>query len=69
MKSVHELTQDELEELKSRWFSQHEDDGSLNEVMDIEEDIEISEEDVPMDVIIAYYEATLFSEDDFFCNL
>ena len=37
MKSVHDLNENELEELRSRWFSQHEDDGSLEEVMDMEE--------------------------------
>ena len=69
MKSVHELSQDELNELRSRWYSQHEDDGSLNEVMDIEDDVELSEEDIPMDIIVAYYEGTYFVEEDFFCNL
>ena len=67
MKSVHELTQDELEELRSRWYSQHEDDGSLEEVMDMEG--EINEEDIPMDIVVAYYEDTYFVEEDFFCNL
>ena len=33
MKTVHELSQDELEELRSRYYHQHLDDGSLNEVM------------------------------------
>ena len=69
MKSVHELTQDELEELRSRWYSQHEDDRSLNEVMDIEDDVELSEEDIPMDIVVAYYEGTYFVEEDFWCNL
>ena len=66
MKSVHELSQDELNELRSRWFSQHEDDGSLEEVMGRE--IE-DEEDIPMDIVVAYYEDTYFVEEDFFCNL
>ena len=67
MKSVHELKQDELEELRSRWYSQHEDDGSLEEVMDMEG--EINEEDIPMDIVKTYYEGTFFVEEDFFCNL
>ena len=67
MKSVHELKQDELEELRSRWYSQHEDEGSLEEVMDMEG--EINEEDIPMDIVVAYYEDTYFVEEDFFCNL
>jgi hypothetical protein len=69
MKTVHELNTNELEELKSRWYSQHEDDGSLNEVMDIDEDVEINEEDIPMELVKIYYEDTFFVEEDFFCNI
>ena len=67
MKSVHELSQDELNELRSCWSSQHEEDGSLEEVMDMEG--EINEEDIPMDIVKTYYEGTFFVEEDFFCNL
>jgi hypothetical protein len=66
MRNVNELTQEELEELRSRWYHQHLDDGSLDEVMGKE--IE-SEEEVPMDVVKMYYEDTFFVEEDFFCNL
>jgi hypothetical protein len=66
MRSVDELSQEELEELRSAWYSQHEDDGSLEEVMGREVD---GEEDVPMDVVKSYYEATLFVEEDFWYNL
>lgn len=66
MKSVHELTQDELNELRSRWYSQHEDDDSLEEIMGREVE---NEEDIPMDIVVAYYEDTYFVEEDFFCNL
>jgi len=69
MKTVHELNRNELEELRSRWYYQHLDDGSLNEVMDVEEDEEIEEEQIPMDIVIAYYETVGFVEEDFFCNL
>jgi hypothetical protein len=69
MKTVHELNRNELEELRSRWYYQHLDDGSLNEVMNVEEDEEIEEEQIPMDIVIAYYEATYFVEEDFWCNL
>jgi hypothetical protein len=69
MKTVHELNRNELEELRSRWYYQHLDDGSLNEVMDVEEDEEIEEEQIPMDIVIAYYETVYFVEEDFFCNL
>lgn len=67
MKTVHELNQDELEELRSRWHSQHEDDGSINEVLGIKG--EILETDVPMDIVITYYEDTFFVDEDFFCNI
>lgn len=66
MSTVNELSQEELEELRSMWYSQHEDDGSLEEVMGREVD---GEEDVPMDVVKAYYGDTLFVEEDFWCNL
>ena len=66
MKTVHDLNQNELEELRSRWYHQHLDDGSLEEVMGKE--IE-SEEEVPMDIVIAYYEDTYFVEEDFWCNI
>ena len=66
MKSVHELSQDELNELRSRWYSQHEDDGSLEEIMGREVE---DEEDIPIDIVVAYYEDTYFVEEDFFCNL
>lgn len=69
MKSVHELSAEELDELRSRWYHQHLDDGSLEEVMDLEEGIEIEEEEIPMDIVIAYYEGTFFVEEDFFCNI
>lgn len=66
MKSVHELSENELQELRSRWYSQHEDDGSLKEVLGGKD---LDEEDVPMDVVKSYYEDTFFVEEDFFCNL
>ncbi len=66
MKSVHELSAEELQELRSRWYSQHEDDGSLEEIVGREVQ---DEEEIPMDIVIAYYEGTFFVEDDFFCNM
>ena len=66
MKSVHELNQEELEELRSRWYSQHEDDGSLEEVLGRKVE---DETEVPMDLVISYYEDTSFVEEDFWCNL
>jgi len=66
MKTVHELGNNELEELRSRWYHQHLDDGSLEEVVGREVE---SEEDIPMDIVMIYYGATFFVEEDFFCNL
>lgn len=65
MKTVHELNQNELEELRSRFYYQHLDDGSLEEI--VGEDL-CEEEDLDMDLIKTYYEDTYFVEEDFFCN-
>lgn len=66
MKTVHDLNENELEELRSRWYSQHEDDGSLEEIMGREVE---DEEDVPMDIVVVYYEDTSFVEEDFWINI
>lgn len=68
MKTVDELTHDELNKLRSRWYHQHLDDGSLNEVMGIDDGEIICENDVPLDIVKTYYEDTFFVEEDFFCN-
>lgn len=65
MKSVYELNQEELEELRSRWYHQHLDDGSIDVL--IGKELE-SEEEVPMYVVKNYYEDTFFVEEDFWCN-
>ena len=66
MKSVEELNEDELNELRSRWYHQHLDDGSLEEVLGEEVENELG---VPMDIVKVYYSDTYFVEEDFFCNL
>jgi len=65
-RSVEELTQNELQELRSNLYHQLLDDGSLNEVMgkEVNEEVEI-----PMDFVKEYYADTTFVEEDFFCNL
>ena len=65
MRSVEELTKDELNELRGRWYSERVDDGSIDEVMGFEVE---QEEQVPMDVVKAAYEGTMFVDEDFFCN-
>jgi hypothetical protein len=66
MRTIHELNQNELSELRSRFYHQHLDDGSLEEIVggDLCE-----EEDLDMSLIITYYDDTLFVDEDFFCNL
>ncbi len=65
-RNVDELSQEELEELRSRLYHQLLDDGSLEEVMEKEID---SEEEIPMDLVKAHYADTIFVEEDFWCNL
>lgn len=57
MKSVHDLTREEFAELKSTYFF-----NFLGE-KEFESIEEVIEEDV-----VAYYEGTAFSDDDFWCN-
>lgn len=67
MRNVNELKQNEMEELRSRWFSQHADDGSLEKVLgDL---YPCNEEDIDISLIKTYYEDTYFTEEDFFCNI
>jgi len=60
MRTVHDLTTEELEELRDSYFSQLTDNG--------EEELQ-SPQDIPMEDIIRHYEGVMFVEDDFFCNL
>jgi len=60
MKTVHELSQNELEELRESYFDQLQMEG--------EETFE-SVEQLPIENVIAHYEDTFFVEEDFFCNL
>jgi len=64
-RNVDELTQNELEELRSRYYYQLIDDGSLDEVMGKEVQ---SEEEIPMDLIKDHYREYSFVDEDFFCN-
>ena len=65
-RSVEELNQNELQELRSRLFHQLLDDGSLDEVMGKEVN---DEEEIQMDFVKTYYADTSFVEEDFWCNL
>lgn len=63
MKLVHDLTEEELEELRSNYFYQ---------LLDIDKevlgDIGYSQE-IPMANVIKHYEHIRFVEEDFFCNI
>lgn len=63
MKSVHELNQEELEELRGNYFAQLQDTDEevLGDIIEAEE--------IPIENVIAHYEGTYFVEEDFFCNL
>jgi len=63
MKSVHDLSTDELEELRGNYFAQLKDDDP-----DILGDI-FSAKEIPMSNVISHYEGVYFVNDDFFCNL
>jgi hypothetical protein len=64
-RGVNELNENELLELRSRYYHQAIDDGSLEEVMGKEID---SEDEIPMDLVKDHYSDTIFVEEDFWCN-
>ncbi|MFZ2486920.1 MAG: hypothetical protein WAZ19_02265 [Anaerolineae bacterium] len=66
MKSVNDLTIEELEELRGNLYYQLLDDGSLDVVMGEEID---SEEQIPIDFVKEYYSDTSFVSEDFWCNI
>lgn len=61
-RSVTELNQNELQELRSNLYHQL----NVEQVMGKEID---SEDDITMDFVKDYYADTSFVEEDFFCNL
>lgn len=60
MRTVHDLTTEELEELRSNYFYQLQDQGEEEEMQ--------SPEEIPISNVIAHYEGVMFTDDDFFCN-
>jgi len=64
MKWVHELSNNELEELRQTYFLQLLDEGKHDMLMDIE-----YATDMPMDRVIKHYKDTFFVDEDFFCNI
>ena len=63
MKTVHDLSQSELEELRDSYFHQ-----LLETDSDALGDIE-SPAQLPMENVIAHYEGIYFVDEDFFCNI
>lgn len=63
MRTVHELTENELEELRNTYFCLLLDSGDDELLNGIN-----WESDIPMSNVKAHYEGTYFVEDDFLCN-
>lgn len=61
-KDVHDLTRDELNELKESYFWQ-------DETQDILQGDFASPEEIPDDIIFEHYENVYFVDEDFFCNI
>ena len=72
--TVHELSRDQLVELKQNYLSELADEGSFAEVMDCDYnepscwDLANADDIVPDDVVFRNYEGTHFVNDDFFCT-
>lgn len=63
MRTVHELNEIELQELRDTYFYQ-----LLDTDPDVLDDIDTPSE-LPMDAVIEHYDGTYFVEEDFICNL
>ena len=64
MRSINELTQNELEELRENYFYQLLDTGDYDVLGGIE-----YASDLPMNQVIEHYEHVSFVDEDFFCNI
>lgn len=64
MKTVKELTREELNELKSNYFYSHLDDDNSNQCDGYD-----APWDIPDEIIFEHYEGITFVKEDFFCNL
>lgn len=62
MKTVYDLNERELEELKESYFWQ-------DETQDILEGAYTCPYDIPNDIIFNHYDGVCFVDDDFFCNI
>jgi hypothetical protein len=59
--TVHELTTEELLELRGNYFVQLQETG--------EESFLTDETDIPLDAILEHYAGVVFVEEDFWCNI
>ena len=62
LKDIHDLTREQLEELKNNFFWQ-------DETQDILEGAYTSPEQIPDEIIFEHYDGVCFSDDDFFCTM
>lgn len=60
-KTVYDLSDDEIAELKDSFFWQ-------DETQDILEGAYISSDQIPNDIIFEHYDMVRFVDEDFFCN-
>ena len=65
MKTVYELNEKELQELRSNYFHRHLTDNEIEENTFTYQ----SENEIPMEEVISFYKTTYFVKEDFFCNL
>jgi hypothetical protein len=63
MRTVHELNENELNELREAYFDQLQscDDEVLGDIN--------SADGIPIENVKQHYDGILFSDDDFFCNI
>ena len=72
--NVHELSREQLTELKCNYMSELVDEGTFAEIMGRDydeqsyEDLANADEIIPDDVIFRNYEGVDFVPDDFFCS-
>ena len=72
--TVHELSRDQLIELKQYYLEQLADEGTFAEILDVDynepsySDLANADEIVPDCVIFKNYEDVFFVNDDFFCT-
>ena len=67
-RDVEELNEDELWELKDRLFWNSEEEYLTEEQMEIINNA-LDPDDIPDEIVYEVFEGTVFSEEDFWCNI